>query len=457
MIKDKILIVDDERGIRSSLKGILEDEGYNTRAVKTGEDCIKLLELQNFDLILLDIWLPEMDGIEVLKKIKTMDENPQVVMISGHGTVETAVKATKLGAYDFLEKPLSLEKVVLTVKNALRQKKLEEENIQLRKKIKVKYNLVGKSPSIKKLGDEIKKAAPTNGGVLINGESGTGKELVARLIHQESSRKNKRFVQINFAAIPEDLIESELFGHVKGAFANASKDKKGKLLLADGGTLFFDEISDMSLKTQAKVVRIIKEQKFEPLGSHESITSDTRFIAATNKDIRKLITKGKFREDLFLDLFFKLNVIPMTIPPLRERKEDIPLLIEYFLKYFSIEYGKKKKSMSKKAMTAFLNYSWPSNVSELINVIERFVIMVQDEEIKASHLSLLVEPRESEYAPDFDKNRPLKQAAKEFEKEYIHKALIRHNWDLSETASDLKVDKDRLNEKIKKLDITFLG
>jgi two-component system nitrogen regulation response regulator NtrX len=457
MIKDKILIVDDERGIRSSLKGILEDEGYNTRAVKTGEDCIKLLELQNFDLILLDIWLPEMDGIEVLKKIKTMDENPQVVMISGHGTVETAVKATKLGAYDFLEKPLSLEKVVLTVKNALRQKKLEEENIQLRKKIKVKYNLVGKSPSIKKLGDEIKKAAPTNGGVLINGESGTGKELVARLIHQESSRKNKRFVQINFAAIPEDLIESELFGHVKGAFANASKDKKGKLLLADGGTLFFDEISDMSLKTQAKVVRIIKEQKFEPLGSHESITSDTRFIAATNKDIRKLITKGKFREDLF----FKLNVIPMTIPPLRERKEDIPLLIEYFLKYFSIEfsieYGKKKKSMSKKAMTAFLNYSWPSNVSELINVIERFVIMVQDEEIKASHLSLLVEPRESEYAPDFDKNRPLKQAAKEFEKEYIHKALIRHNWDLSETASDLKVDKDRLNEKIKKLDITFLG
>jgi two-component system nitrogen regulation response regulator NtrX len=453
MIKDKILIIDDESGIRSSLKGILEDEGYNIKTAKTGEDCIKLLELQNFDLILLDIWLPEMDGIEVLKKIKTMDENPQVVMISGHGTVETAVKATKLGAYDFLEKPLSLEKVVLTVKNALRQKKLEEENIQLRKKIKVKYNLVGKSPSIKKLGDEIKKAAPTNGGVLIYGESGTGKELVARLIHQESPRKNKRFVQINSAAIPEDLIESELFGHVKGAFANASKDKKGKLLLADGGTLFFDEISDMSLKTQAKVVRIIKEQKFEPLGSNESITADIRFIAATNKDIRKLTTEGKFREDLF----FKLNVIPMAIPPLRERKEDIPLLIEYFLKYFSIEYGKKKKSMNKKAMTAFLNYSWPSNVSELINVIERFVIMVQDEEIKASHLSLLVEPRESEYAPDFNKNRTLKQAAKEFEKDYIHKALIRHNWDLSETASDLKVDKDRLNKKIKKLDITFLG
>ncbi|NIO49511.1 MAG: response regulator [Candidatus Aminicenantes bacterium] len=453
MIKDKILIIDDERGIRSSLKGILEDEGYSIKTANTGEDCLKLLEWQNFDLILLDIWLPEMDGIEVLKKIKTMDENPQVVMISGHGTVETAVKATKLGAYDFLEKPLSLEKVVLTVKNALKQKRLEEENIQLRQKIKVKYDLIGKSPAIKKLKDEIKKAAPTNAAVLIYGESGTGKYLVARLIHQESPRKNKRFVQINFAAIPEDLIESELFGHVKGALANANKDKKGKLLLADGGTLFFDEISNMSLKTQAKVVRILKEKKFEPLGSNESITVDTRLIATTNKNIKNLTAKGKFREDLF----FKLNIIPMVIPPLRERKEDIPLLIEHFLKYFSIEYGKNKKYMSKKAMTAFLNYSWPSNVNELINVIERFVIMVQDEEIKASHLSLLVEPRESEYAPCFNKNRPLKQATKEFEKEYIHKALIRHNWDLSETASDLKVNRDRLGEKIKKMGITFLG
>lgn len=453
MTKDRILIIDDESGIRSSLKGILEDEGYTIKTTDTGEGGLKLLERQYFDLILLDIWLPEMDGIKVLKKIKMMDENPQVVMISGHGTVETAVKATKLGAYDFLEKPLSLEKVVVTVKNALRQKKLEEENIQLHQKIKVQYHLVGKSPSIQKLRDEIKRAAPTNGRVLIYGEQGTGKELVARLIHQESPRKNKRFVQINFAAIPEDLIESELFGHVKGSFAYADKDKKGKLLLADGGTLFLDEIGDMSLKTQAKVVRIVEDQKFEPLGSNESISLDTRLIVATNKNIRKLTAEGKFREDLF----FKLNVIPMVIPPLRERKEDIPLLIDYFLKYFSIEFGKKKKYMSKEAMTAFLNYSWPSNVSELINVIERFVIMVQDEEIKASHLSLLVEPRESQYIPGFNKNRPLKQATKQFEKEYIHKALIRYNWDLSKTASDLNIDKDRLNKKIKKLGITFLG
>jgi len=453
MTKDRILIIDDESGIRSSLKGILEDEGYTIKTTDNGEGGLKLLERQYFDLILLDIWLPEMDGIEVLKKIKMMDENPQVVMISGHGTVETAVKATKLGAYDFLEKPLSLEKVVVTVKNALRQKKLEEENIQLHQKIKVKYHLVGKSPSIQKLRDEIKRAAPTNGRVLIYGEQGTGKELVARLIHQESPRKNKRFIQINFAAIPEDLIESELFGHVKGSFAYADKDKKGRLLLADGGTLFLDEIGDMSLKTQAKLVRIVEDQKFEPLGSNESISLDTRLIVATNKNIRKLTAEGKFREDLF----FKLNVIPMVIPPLRERKEDIPLLIDYFLKYFSIEFGKKKKYMSKEAMTAFLNYSWPSNVSELINVIERFVIMVQDEEIKASHLSLLVEPRESQYIPGFNKNRPLKQATKQFEKEYIHKALIRYNWDLSETASDLNIDKDRLNKKIKKLGITFLG
>jgi len=453
MIKDKILVIDDEAGIRSSLKGILEDEGYTIKTADTGEDCLKLLKRQNFDLILLDIWLPEINGIEVLKKIKMMDENPQVVMISGHGTIETAVKATKLGAYDFLEKPLSLEKVVLTVKNALKHKILEEENIQLREKIKVKYRLIGKSSSIQKLRDKIKKAAPTNGRILIYGENGTGKKLIARLIHQESPRKNKRFVQVNLAAIPGDLIESELFGYVKGSFADADKDKKGKLLLADGGTLFLDEIGDMSLKTQAKVARIIEEKKFEPLGSNESIPINVRFIAATNKSIRKLIAKEKFREELFL----KLNVIPMVIPPLRERKEDIPLLIDYFLKYFSVEDNKKKKSMSKKAMEAFSNYSWPRNVSELINVIERFVIMVQDDEIKVSHLSLLVEQRESQFAPGLIKNQSLKQANKQFEKEFIHKALIRHNWDISETASELKIDHDRLNKKIKNLGITFLG
>ena len=396
MIKDKILIVDDEAGIRSSLKGILEDEGFTVKATETGEQGLNLLKGENFDLILLDIWLPHLSGIEILKQIKTNEENTQVVMITGHGTVETAVKATKLGAYDFLEKPLSLEKVVLTVKNALKQKRLEEENIQLKEKLKIKYLLVGKSASIQKLRAKIKMAAPTNGRVLIYGENGTGKELIARLIHQQSPRKDKRFVQINSAAIPDDLIENELFGYVKGSFPFAEKDKKGKLFLADGGTLFLDEIGDMSLKTQAKLVSVIEEQRFEPLGSTDSISIDTRLMAATNRNLRELISMGKFREDLF----FKLNVIPMVIPPLRERKEDIPLLIKYFLVYFSNEYGKKQKTMSKEAMKAFLNYSWPGNVSELINVIERFVIMVKDEQIKASHLSLLVEPREFHYVSE---------------------------------------------------------
>lgn len=453
MIKDKILIVDDEAGIRSSLKGILEDEGFTVKATETGEQGLNLLKGENFDLILLDIWLPHLSGIEILKQIKTNEENTQVVMITGHGTVETAVKATKLGAYDFLEKPLSLEKVVLTVKNALKQKRLEEENIQLKEKLKIKYLLVGKSASIQKLRAKIKMAAPTNGRVLIYGENGTGKELIARLIHQQSPRKDKRFVQINSAAIPDDLIENELFGYVKGSFPFAEKDKKGKLFLADGGTLFLDEIGDMSLKTQAKLVSVIEEQRFEPLGSTDSISIDTRLMAATNRNLRELISMGKFREDLF----FKLNVIPMVIPPLRERKEDIPSLIKYFLVYFSNEYGKKQKTMSKEAMKAFLNYSWPGNVSELINVIERFVIMVKDEQIKASHLSLLVEPREFHYISETNEAQSLKQAKEYFEREYIHHILINNSWNISKSASELKIEKEDLRQKIKDLTITFLG
>ena len=453
MNKEKILVIDDEAGIRSSLKGILEDEGYTIKAVVTGEDALKLLQKENFDLVLLDIWLPQMNGIEILKKIRKMDENPQVVMISGHGTVETAVEAIKLGAYDFLEKPLSLEKVVLTVKNALIQKKLEDENIRLREFSRLKHELIGQSQPVQKLRDEINKAAPTNAPVLIHGENGTGKELVARLIHQQSPRKNKRFVQINFAAIPDELIEIELLGQVKGSSENEEKDKKGKLLLADGGTIFLDEICDMSLPIQDKVFRVIEEQNYEPLGTNESIPVDIRMISSTSKNIKKLISKGKFREDLFL----KLNVIPMTIPPLRKRKEDIPLFIDYFLEYFSIQDSKKKKTMSKDAMEAFLNYSWPRNASELINVIERFVIMVPDEEIKASHLSLLVESRESPSITGHDTTWSLKQARLQFEKEYIHKILIKHKWDTSKAAADLRIDRDELSKKIKKLGITFFG
>ncbi len=453
MIKERILVADDEAGIRSSLKGILEDEGYSINTTETGEEALELLTKQDFDLVLLDIWLPGMSGIEVLKKIKMTDENSQVVMISGHGTIETAVVATKLGAYDFLEKPLSLEKVVLTVKNALRQKKLEEENIQLRQKLRLKYQLVGESRAMRKLKDKINKIAPTNGRVLIHGEQGSGKELIARLIHLQSPRRNKRFVQINFAAIPENLIDGELFGHVKNHFPHADKDKKGKLLLADRGTLFLDEIYEMSLKTQAKLAQVIEGQAFEPLGSNESVPFETRIIAATSRDIKELAAVGEFREDLFL----KLNIIPMFIPPLRERKEDIPLLVDHFLKYFSVEHGKKKKTMSREAMKAFVNYSWPGNVSELINVIERFVIMVQDEQIKASHISLLVESRESQPVRGFNKNLPLKKASETFEREYVHKALLKNKWDIPATASWLNMSQRDLNKKIKTLGITFFG
>lgn len=453
MIKDKILVIDDEAGIRSSLKGILEDENYIVKTADTGEKGLNLLKGDNFGLVFLDILLPEMNGIEVLENIQNAEDNTQVIIITAHGSIDMAVKATKLGAFDFLEKPLTLEKVVLTAKNALKQKELEEENIQFRERIRAKYKLIGKSAHIQKLREKIKTAAPTDGRVLIYGENGTGKELVAQLIHQESARKNKRFIQINAAAIPDDLIEIELFGYVRGALPNAVKDKKGKLLLADGGTLFLDEIGDMSLKTQAKLVQVIEEQKYEPIGSTESISIDTRLIAATDKNLKQLIAKNKFREDLY----FKLNVIPLYIPPIRERKSDIPLLINYFLKYFADETGKKQKTMSKEAMEAFINYSWPGNISELINVIERFVIMIKEDEIRANHLSLLVEPIESQIAPSLKETKSLDSATEQFEKEYIHQALIKNKWALTETAEELGVDRKILNKKIIDFGITFLG
>ena len=453
MIKDKILVIDDEAGIRSSLRGILEDEGFAVTTTDTGETGLEILKNENFDLVLLDIWLPQMSGLDVLEKIKTSEDNSQVVMISGHGSITTAVKATKLGAFDFLEKPLSLEKVVLTIKNALRQKKLEEENIQLRERVKGQYHLIGESPSIQKLKNEIELAAPTNGRVLIYGETGTGKELVARLIHQQSPRRHKRFIQINSAAIPDDLIEGELFGFARRKRDKSEQGKKGKILLADGGSLFLDEIGEMSLKTQAKLVRYIEEQRFEPLGSTESVTSDVRLIASTHKNLRERIAASKFREDLF----FKLNIIPMAIPPLQERKEDIPLLIDYFLKYFAKEYGKKQKTMDEEAMKAFINYSWPGNVSELINVIERFVIMVQERKIRSTHLSLLVEPIETQFFSTVDESQSLGQAKEQFEKEYIHKALLKYQWDIPKAASELKLDNKALEKKIKGLGISFLG
>jgi two-component system nitrogen regulation response regulator NtrX len=452
MNKEKILVIDDESNIRSSLQGILEDEGYGIQTAETGEDALRVLDKQNFDLLLLDVWLPEMSGLDVLKRVKHSEDNPPVIMISGHGTIETAVQATKLGAFDFLEKPLSLEKVIVTVQNALKQRKLEEENVQLREKAKTRYHLVGESRSIRKLREEIATAAPSNGRVLIYGENGTGKEFIARLIHQQSQRRDRRFVEINCAAAPDDVIENELFGYVRDHLPHAGKDKKGKFLLADGGTLFLDEIGEMSLKTQAKLVRVIEEQEYEPLGSAEPIPIDVRLIAATSKNLKELIPKGKFREDLF----FKLNVIPLVIPPLRERKEDIPVLIAAFLLYFADEYGKKPKTMTSQAIEAFLNYTWPGNVSELMNVIERFVIMVAEPEIAASHLSLLVEAREIESTPGLAGGRSLPQALEEFERSFVHRILTRNRWDLGRSAQALGVEEQVLKDRVKALNITFI-
>jgi len=430
MSNEKILIVDDEASIRSSLQGILEDEGFVIKTAESGEGGLAALKSQNVDLVLLDIWLPGMGGLEVLERIKAGEENPQVVMISGHGTIETAVKATRLGAFDFLEKPLSLEKVLLTVQHALRQKRLEEENVQLREKVRIKYPLIGKSPAIQKLRRDIELAAPSEGRILIYGENGTGREHIATLVHRQSRRKDNRFVGINCAAIPDDLIESELFGAVKGSLPNAVKDKKGKFLLADGGTLFLDEIGEMSLKAQAKLVRVIEEGKCEPVGSSESIAVDARILAASSKSLKELLAKGRFREDLF----FKLNVIPLSIPPLR----------------------KKRKTMAGEAEKAFLNYSWPGNVSELMNVLERFAIMVPDDEISAAHLGLLVEAREIELLPGMSAGRSLEAAREQFERRYIHKALGRSGWDIARTAAELKIEEADLESKIKAHGITFI-
>ena len=453
MTNETILIIDDEAGIRSSLQGILEDEGYAVKTTATGEKGLEFLGTDPYDLVFLDIWLPEMNGIDVLEKIKEQDERIQVVMITGHGSVESAVNATKLGAFNFLEKPLSLEKVVLTAKNALRQKRLEEENIQLHERLVSRLHLVGKSSAVQRLRKEIATAAPSDGRVLLSGENGIGKELVARMLHQRSERRNKRFIQISAAAIPDELIEDELFGHIKDALPHAERDKKGLMLLADGGTLFLDDIGEMSLKTQARLVRLIEERKYQPLGSEDSLTTDVRIIAATDKDLRKLTREKKFLEELF----FKLNVIPMAIPPLRERREDIPVLIRYYLKHFARETGKKEKTMNQEAMQAFINYSWPGNVSELINVLERFVIMIKEDRIEASHLYLLVEPRESQFISGMDESLSLGSAREYFDREYIHNALLRNDWDRGKAALDLNIDLPSLDANIQRLGIRFLG
>src|SRR5271157_5623385 len=340
-----ILIVDDESQIRSSLGGVLEDEGYKALLAGSGEECMDTLRHKSVDVVLLDIWLPGMDGLVTLERLVENPDHPEVIMISGHGNIETAVRATKLGAFDFLEKPLSIERTLIVLKNAIEAKRLRSENLEFKKQFQAKSVIVGDSIPMKALRQQISLMAPTNGRVLIYGESGTGKELAAHAIHATSRRAAEPFVEVNCAAIPEELIESELFGHRKGSFTGATGDKVGKFQKADGGSLFLDEVGDMSLKTQAKVLRALEEQRFEPVGANEFVQVDVRVIAATNKHLEEEIERGNFREDLF----YRLNVIPFYMPPLRERREDIPLLAGYFLNEFTSAYGRKPKELTPEA------------------------------------------------------------------------------------------------------------
>jgi two-component system nitrogen regulation response regulator NtrX len=448
-MREAVLIIDDESGVRASVAGILGDEGYLVQAVESGEAGLAALERRRFDLLLLDVWLPQMDGLETLARVRTLDPELPVVVISGHGNIETAVKAVRMGARDFVEKPLSLEKTLLVVKNTLRQRRLESENRSLKEQVEQRFVMVGESAPIRALREEIARAAPSNGRVLIFGENGTGKELVARAIHHQSLRAPSPFVEVNCAAIPEDLIESELFGHAKGAFTGALASRKGKFELADGGTLFLDEVGDMTLKTQAKVLRVLQEQKVEPVGGASPLSVDVRVIAATNKNLAEEIRRGTFREDLF----FRLNVIPFQVPPLRERREDIPLLARHFIVTLSAEHGKRPKELSPEVQALLTGLPWPGNVRELRNIIERLVIMTPGERIEAGHLPApLVEgvappPENSAGAlVDFPS---LAEAREDFEKRYIWKKYQECRGNMSRTAEALQVERSNLYRKMK--------
>lgn len=443
-----VLIVDDEPSIRETLRGVLEDEGFDVADAATGEACLEVTRKEHFACILLDIWLGDgIDGLETLQKLREEGNDAAVVMISGHGNIETAVRSTKLGAFDFIEKPLSLDRTIVTVKNAVRQRELERTNQQLQQDLADEYVMVGESVAMRALRKQISIVAPSDGRVLISGESGTGKELVARAIHSQSKRRAAPFVEINSAAIPEDLVESELFGHVKGAFSGALANKKGKFEIADGATLFLDEIGDMSPRVQAKMLRVLEEQRFEPVGSNTAIKVDVRVISATNKRLDWLIDNGNFRADLF----YRLNVIPFQVPPLRERSEDIPLLVDHFNRRFSADYGRPSKSFSQDAIEALKKYTWPGNVRELRNTVERVIIMNAKQKVTASDLPSFgtadEAPASSFRFPSF------KAATDAYQREFILHKLAEHDGNVSKAAEKMGVDRSHLYRRMRNLGI----
>lgn len=450
-MKPKILVVDDEVSILQSLKGVLNDEGYRVALARTGEEALDEVRKEVPDLVLLDVWLPGIDGLSVLGELRSHHPHLPVIIISGHGSIETAVKATKLGAFDFVEKPLSLERILVSIQNGLELTRLQEDNRIWRQKASSKAHISGRSPVIEALREQIQLAAPTNATVLITGENGTGKELVARMIHNLSRRNHRPMIEVNCAAIPEELIESELFGHEKGAFTGAHERRKGRFDLANGGTLFLDEIGDMSLKTQAKVLRILQEQVFERVGGTRPIQVDVRIVSATNKDLQKAIETGQFRQDLY----YRLNVIPIDVPPLRDRLQDIPLLVEDFVTEMALQTGIGRKELDRQVMDLLQQYHWPGNVRELRNFVERLIIMTPGQSIRPENLpkDFLSQLREPPVENDLFRHQTLREARNAFERQYLLRKLDENQWNISLTASQIGVERSHLHRKMKALAI----
>jgi two-component system nitrogen regulation response regulator NtrX len=453
-MKFRILVIDDEAAIRSNMRMILEYEGYEFLGAATGEEGIAMVERESPDLVFLDIKMPGMDGLEVLQRVKANNESLPVVMISGHATITTAVEATKLGAFDFIEKPFASERLLVTIRNALDQGRLRDENRSLRRVVEVRHQMVGDSAALKHVMDAIRRAAPTNATVLLQGESGVGKELVARTIHKNSLRSRERFVQVNCAAIPDDLIESELFGHEKGSFTGATEKQIGKFEQADRGTIFLDEVADMSLKTQAKVLRVLQEGEVERLGSAKTIKVDVRVIAATNKKLEEEIEKGRFREDLF----FRLAVIPIHVPPLRDRSEDIPLLVRHFVELFSRENNFKPKRVTAAAMELLQRHRWKGNIRELRNTVERLIIMTPADTIDMIDLpdSVRTDARPARAAELGDESRAaatLREFKENTERAFLVEKLRENSWNISRTAEVIGTPRSNLYKKLEQYNI----
>ncbi len=445
MSAPNILIVDDEKNIRRSVAMICSGEGYETKTAADSEEALKMLDAGGIDLALLDIAMPGMDGLSLLKEIKKKSPETTAIMISGNATLQNAITATKEGAFDFIEKPITKEKLLISINNALQSSTLQKENIELKKQLTGKFEMVGESRAMKEILEQISKVAPTNGRVMITGESGTGKELIARAIHENSLRKNGAFIKVNCAAIPEELIESELFGSEKGAYTGAHQTREGKFSLADGGTLFLDEVGDMSLNAQAKVLRVLQEGEFEKVGGHKTQKVDVRVLAATNKDLEKEAQADRFRDDLY----FRLNVVPINSPPLRRRKDDIPILVQSFIESYAGENGVRKKEVSSEAMEVLRGYDWPGNIREIKNMIERLMIMCSSDIIDVADLPDNIQSPTSKTAFNMESGMTLKEVKENIEREFIISTLKKNGWNVSQTAKDLDVDRTNLHKKIK--------